>query len=214
MARPREFDQNEVMNKVVEVFWSRGFEATSIQDLEGATGLKRGSLYNAFGDKATLFQEALSHYLEQSVVRRHLQTATTASARTIIDGLLDVVVQEGAASRKGCLITNTVTELAGRDAAVAETVTEALNGLNAPLIELLRRAQTEEDLAPDADVAALARYIVGTIQGLRVMSKVSDDRQSLQVIADSAKNALWCRTGDGKAASKGGFFDSLFGKGN
>ena len=115
MARPREFDQNDVLDKVVGVFWSRGFEATSIQDLEEATGLKRGSLYNAFGDKATLFHEAFDHYMQQSAVRRVLNNGSNGSARDTIDAILDAVVEEGSKSKKGCLLTNTITELAGRD---------------------------------------------------------------------------------------------------
>ncbi|GAB6052196.1 TetR/AcrR family transcriptional regulator [Magnetospira thiophila] len=214
MARPREFDQNEVMDKVVDVFWTRGFEATSIQDLEAATGLKRGSLYNAFGDKATLFDLALAHYVEHSVVQRHLKTDTTATARKIIDGLLDVLVQEGARNKKGCLITNTVTELASRDANVAETMRNTLSTLEQTLTDLLRRAQAEKDLASDANVAGLARFLVGTVQGLRVMSKMHNDRQALQDIADGAKGALWCKTGEEKPESKGGFFDKVFGKGH
>ncbi len=213
MARPREFDQNDVLDKVVEVFWARGFEATSIQDLERATGLKRGSLYNAFGDKATLFREALGHYQQSSVVRRWLATAPEMTARQAIDGLLDKLVEAGAASSNGCLITNTVTELTNRDPDAAEIVAEALRQLELALASILTRARREGDLESDADPTALARFLVAVVQGLRVLSKVQDNRTALQQVADTAKTAIWNHP-DTPKPPRGGFLDSLFGRPN
>lgn len=210
MARPREFDQDDVLDKVVEVFWSRGFEATSIQDLEGATGLKRGSLYNAFGDKATLFREAFDHYLKNSAVRRALAAHTGSSGKEAINAVLDAVVAEGATDSKGCLITNTATELAGRDTEVAAFVGQAVQDLQDKFDELCRRAQNDGDLTRGADPRALARFLAGVVQGMRVMSKVDQDGVALRDIAESTKVFLWRNDPEDRRSQ--GFFGSLFGK--
>ncbi len=215
MARPREFDQNEVLDRIVELFWARGFEATSIQDLEKATGLKRGSLYNAFGDKAALFRMALAHYLQGSAVRRWMAEIPNMRARSAVDNLLDRLAAEGAASEHGCLITNTMTELGARDPEVAEIVTGALHGLEKALEDLFTRAQSEGDLNPAADSKAMAQFVVVIVQGLRVLSKIRHDKTDLQRVADTAKQAIWERSDvDASRSSRGGFFDTLFGRPN
>jgi TetR/AcrR family transcriptional repressor of nem operon len=173
MARPPTFDRTTVLDRAMAAFWSKGFEATSIQDLVRATGLQRGSLYAAFGDKRGLFDAALDRY------------ATEVSARTFrpLDdedaGLatLEAVFRRLAAGDRlapapGCLVTNTAVDLAPHDTALKAVVEALLARLEARLRRVLQRAAAAGDLRPDVQPAAAAAQLLTLAQGLRVLHRL------------------------------------------
>ena len=141
MARPREFDRDQVVDRAVEVFWRNGFAATSIRDLVEATGLNRGSLYHTFGDKAGLFEAALERYRAGGPIRRLVAAADSGPPRQVIGEFFARLVELGASDteRRGCLMTNTAAELAARDERVAAQVTKAMPGLEDALFPLVGR---------------------------------------------------------------------------
>jgi len=95
MARPREFDEAEVLDAAVSCFWARGFEATSMRDLILETGLTGASLYNAFGDKQALYRRALDHYVEGSITARIQRCAELAPRAAITGFFADVLDRLG-----------------------------------------------------------------------------------------------------------------------
>src|SRR5262245_6142912 len=105
MARPREFDEGEVLDAIVSTFWSRGFEATSIQDIVEATGLSRASLYGAFGDKEKLFERAIGRYVEQQAEMVRAAKAGASPLGTI-ENLLRSWVEGvcGKTNPRGCFL--------------------------------------------------------------------------------------------------------------
>jgi TetR/AcrR family transcriptional repressor of nem operon len=187
MGRPREFNTGDVMDKVVELFWHKGFAATSIDDLTQATGLKRGSLYQAFGSKGELFTAAMDHYLRDGVVERLRAIPDSEPLHRMLDTLFHEIITLAISDpdRKGCFLTNTAVELSPHDPEIADTVRAYMERLEHLLIGRIEMAMQSGELRPGRDPAALARLVLVTIQGLRVMAKVDPDREALQSVADA-----------------------------
>ncbi|NER84848.1 MAG: TetR/AcrR family transcriptional regulator [Leptolyngbya sp. SIO1D8] len=185
MARPKAFDREAVLSKAMEVFWEKGYEATSMQDLVDAMGIHRGSLYDTFQDKRHLFLEAIAHYntTVTKVAIAHLQAP--GASRSAIEKHLMVFAEEAATDphRRGCLMTNSIVELAIHDPEVATSLRRSLRTVEDAFCRALGRAQDKGEIAPDKDIHALAQYLTSSLQGLRVMSKVNPDREALVQVA-------------------------------
>lgn len=178
--RPKEFDPDQITDAAMQVFWQRGYAATSIQDLVEGTGLSRSSLYNAFDSKHGLYTCALKRYQEQSNANITL-LAQDAPAKALVRQLLLRIVDDELddTQRLGCLAANAALEVAGQDPVVAELVAQNFRRVEAALERLLRRGQAEGDIDPGKNPAALASFVVCTVQGLRVLGKGSapDERR-------------------------------------
>lgn len=186
MARPREFEIDDALERAMQVFWAKGFEATSLDDLCEATGLGRSSLYAAFGDKQALYTRALDRY-EDAAVERITATITAApSARQGIAAFIARIIDSIVAGpgRRGCFIGNCAAELVRGDRSGAARVRRSLDRIESTFRTALENAQANGELTPAADVAALARFITSGIQGMRLVGKANPDRAVLEDIAD------------------------------
>lgn len=188
-GRPRSFDESEVLEQATQVFWSQGFEATSVAALEQATGLGRQSLYNAFGGKRALFLACLAHY-EQT--RACARTARLDAAADPLAAVMDLVQSWSAAARasgcRGCLLLNTLSEFGGRDPELMASVERVLVAEHAALAGALGRARDAGRLAPDIDPVALARRLQATAQGLRLMARLDPEGAAVEeVVADTLR---------------------------
>lgn len=190
-ARPRTFDRNEVLDAALDVFWHQGYEATSVQDLVDATGLSRASLYNTFGSKHALYVDALRRYrMERQGVLRHL----TADAPPLqaLRSVLEQVADEAAACPNdgSCLLTNTATERGASDDAAAREVRTGFRHLEDALTEVLSRGHASGSIQTTTPPAAQARFLLTTIQGIRVLASTCPERDALQDVVDTALCAL------------------------
>lgn len=192
MARTREFDTGAVVGRAMELFWRRGYEATSIQDLVEATGIGRGSLYAAFGSKDGLYEAALRHYAQMSVAGMLAQLDRPGSVREVLRDLLVGLVDDTVAdpARRGCLITNTAVERLPQDAAAGRIVGGALDRIAEAVIVLLRTARDRGELPPGTDITAVADFTVTLMQGLRVQGKAGADRRRLVGVVDTALKSV------------------------
>lgn len=185
MARPREFDAEAAVEKAMQAFWARGYRGTSIDDLCTVTGLSRSSLYAAYGGKRALLHRSLERYEAQTLLR--IDAALSGDVPVLkaisgfIDGLIDRIV--AGPGRAGCFIGNCATELAAQDRATAARVRQSLARIEAAFEGALARARARGEIAADADVASLARFLVSGIQGLRLVGKAIPDRAVLSDIA-------------------------------
>lgn len=192
MARHKEFDRKQALEKAMETFWCYGYEGTSIQDLVENMGINRGSLYDTFGDKRSLFLAAIAHY-DETVVEEIITRleAPDASKKAIFDHFEDLI--ERAASdktRRGCLLTNTAIELCPHDADTAKRIATNLERIENAFYHALQRAVVQGELKDTNDLKALARYLTCTLQGLRVMCKVNPNREVLKNITQIALSVL------------------------
>jgi len=177
MARTKEFDPDAALNAALELFWRQGYEATSVQDLVEHLGVNRASLYATYGSKHDLYLRALDRYCEM----RATETMTALNRPgPALDAVRDFVrgyVTEAREDQRGCLVTNTATELLPQDAKAARRVDIAFGDLEAAVAGTLARAQQEGALAADKDPRALARFLLTFIQGVRVVGKTDDPRR-------------------------------------
>ncbi|MEA5501277.1 TetR/AcrR family transcriptional regulator [Limnoraphis robusta] len=186
MARHKEFNREEVLAKAMETFWRYGYEGTSVQDLIESMGINRGSLYDTFGDKRSLFLEAIAHY-DETVVRCTIARleAPDASKPAIIDyfqSLVDRMVADP--DRRGCFVTNTAVELCPHDPDTAKRIAKNLQRIEQAFYRALSRAQEKGEIPANKNLQALARYLTCNLQGLRVITKVNPDPQILQEIIE------------------------------
>jgi len=185
MARPREFDADAALERAMQVFWAKGYEAASLDNLCEATGLNRSSLYGAFGDKHSLYLKALHHYEDASAARMAAALAGALPFRRAISRVLkrmidDIVEGPG---RRGCFIGNCAAELARNDRSAAARVRRSLGRIEAAIRDALICARGRSEFPDSADVAALARFLTAGIQGLRLVGKTRPERAALEDIA-------------------------------
>ena len=186
VVRPREFILEEVLDKAVETFWSKGYEATSIQDLVENMGIQRGSLYAAFGDKQRLFLTVLDRY-RKMVVKKLLDILDShASGKAAIRQFFLAVVEHimTAGPLRGCLVTNSAVERGLRDTATAKKVSLCLLQLENGFYKTLVRARDTGEIDERLNLRAIARYLTSSLQGLLVMGKVRAERQALKDVVD------------------------------
>ncbi|MEV0282270.1 TetR/AcrR family transcriptional regulator [Streptomyces sp. NPDC050610] len=187
MPRPREFDEDRVIRAVRDAFWDKGYAATSMDDLLRVSGLGKGSLYGAFGDKRSLFLRVLRDYDDANllVLRERL-----ASAARGIDVVREFVLgptgdPTGAVARRGCLLANSNAELAASTPDVAAEARRSYDAIATILTAALERAQREGDLAPDVDPAETARAALVAQLGLIALGRTGMDIDALTAVAQS-----------------------------
>ena len=192
MARTRVFDEQQVLDRAMALFWRQGFEATSIQDLVETVGVNRASLYATFGDKRRLFIAVLDHYLTRVNGERLAILAGPGSAAASIAAFFEAIITASQSGEKqlGCLITNTLTELAPSDSEIAAKLRTSLDRVEDAFAAVVRRGQESKELAADQDPRAMARFLVGTAQGIRVLARGGATPASLREIVTVALRAL------------------------
>ncbi|GGX63810.1 TetR/AcrR family transcriptional regulator [Streptomyces hiroshimensis] len=188
MARTKEFDPDAALQSAVELFWRRGYEATSMADLVGHLGIARASLYATFGSKHELYLKALQRYSEQHSPRVAEELSRPGPALPAVRALVTRFADESADDelRRGCFVTNTAVELAPHDPAAARGVEESWLALEAALTAALTRAREQGELPAGRDPVALARMLLVLMQGMRVVGKAVPGRARLQGAAAQA----------------------------
>lgn len=189
MARHKEFDPDAVLDRALELFWERGYEATSMADLVEHLGIGRASLYATFGGKHELYLKALDRYLLKVNPSPLEFLSRPGPALPLVRTLVERYAQEAACDvrRRGCMVVNAAVERLPEDRQVARRVEMAWDALEAALATALHRAQVQGELSPDKDPRALARFLFVLLQGMKVVSKAQSDPQRFE---DAAKEAL------------------------
>lgn len=192
MARTREFDTDAAVDAAMRLFWCRGYEATSVQDLVTATGVQRGSLYAAFGSKEGLYLAALDRYRQQLSAPLIDGLRAGRPLRPLLrDTLLDLVdAAVEADGGRGCLIVSAALERLPVDPDVAARVRATIGAIEDALHDALAAARRDGALDARHDPRALARFLVMTIQGLRVYGVVRPERAALTDAVDTALGVL------------------------
>lgn len=176
----------------MNAFRRNGYDGTSIQDLVDATGVGRGSLYAAFGSKEGLYLVAMDRYREYYALPLVEVLRDGAPGRELLRAVLvaavDEVVRDG--SRQACLIVGAAVGRVAHDPQVAAHVQSTTELLEDALYQVIAEAQADGQLSGKRDARDLARYLVVTMHGLRVMGAMNPDRASLMAVADTALDAF------------------------
>jgi TetR/AcrR family transcriptional repressor of nem operon len=181
MPRPKSFDEDAVLDEAVQLFWERGYEGTSLADLEAHLGLGRQSLYNSFGDKQTLFLKALERY-ERQVAEAALGQLNAPGAgldeiRAFFRSSVKALTAPG--PRRACLVVNTILERGSEDADALLHCNHARTGLERTFRRALAQAKSRGELAEDVDVEATATFLVVQDYGLNVLAKTGATENEL-----------------------------------
>ncbi|WP_437896375.1 TetR/AcrR family transcriptional regulator [Sorangium sp. So ce124] len=191
MARPKEFDRDEVLRRAIPVFWEKGFAGTSTEDLVRAMGIGRQSLYDTFGDKRRLFLEALRAYNADSIasVIKALRAGPTALA-ALERVLVDLAEEHGAARSLGCMGVNAVCELARDDDEVRALTATSAALLETVLKDVIDDGKAEGDIGSAIDSREAARFLAATLSGMKVQAKAGASTEALRDVAAFAVQSL------------------------
>ncbi len=192
MARHKEFDRDEALHKAMEVFWSRGYEAASIQELVGHMGINRQSLYDTFGDKHALYLQALDRYREVETRKVFELLETTSSVRKALRQLFSGVVEGSLCDgqRRGCFMGNAMSELAGRCKATAARTSSNMAAVEGAFYRALLRGKKDSELKGVRNPRAVARFLCSSLQGLLLMAKATQDRKTLEDVVKVTLSVL------------------------
>ncbi len=190
-GRPREFDEDEVLERALGVFWEHGYAATSLTDLLEATGLAKGSLYKAFGDKRQLFLAALDRYLEKGRTSLDLAAAAGSPKQTLRTWLTNAMSMATCTGvRRGCFGVNCTIELAPHDEELRERLRKQTRGLEQIYTRLIAAGIDAGEFREGLDPAAAARWLTTMIDGLQVRGKLGLTKAAAQETVDLTLSAL------------------------
>lgn len=189
VGRPREFDEQRVLDSAMEAFWRKGYEATSLADLCACTGLNKGSLYQTFGDKHTLFMKSLAHYADTEF----RQVAAVAfdhdspidSIRAVMHRVVDHTKEDC-----GCLMINSLVELAPHDPEVLGFIQQLGDQRVRMMTDLVEKAQRAGEIPASEEARDIAVRLMVTLAGLVTTIKGFMDIEQAHEVVDGAVNAL------------------------
>jgi AcrR family transcriptional regulator len=189
VGRPREFDVEKALDTAVKVFWKKGYEGTSLQDLTEAMGINRPSLYAAFGNKDDLFRKVVDRYAAgpASYVAEALALPTAREvAEALLSGAVNVVSQP---KHRGCLMVQSALSCSDEAEPIRAELARRRSEGETAIRERFERARTEGDLPKDADPADLARYVMTVVHGLAVQAAGGARREDLLRVVATALRA-------------------------
>ena len=192
MARTKQFDERQALIKAMLVFWEKGYEATSIQDLEAAMGLKRTSIYNAFGNKRAIFERVMACYKESvmSALFAAMDSAPNIreGIRRLLNGALDIHFDEDTPG--GCLVVLSVLESGQHDAQSQAALQQTIQDLKKALQARLTKAKRAGELSKDLDTGSTANTIATTMAGMMVMGKANFTKAALKKTVNQVVSLL------------------------
>ena len=186
MARTKDFDENEVLTRAMNIFWTRGYNTTSMEDLVGGLGISRSSLYDTYTDKHTLFIKALENYQQigynriQGIVNSH------ESSKEKIKKLIELAANGSSDDKKrmGCFMMNAGVEVAPHDKEVSKLVCSNDQQMEETFYQLIQKGKKNGEIKTRRDSRSLAKFILNTVKGLQVTVKsISDKSVYHEIIA-------------------------------
>ncbi len=188
MGRPREFNEADVVDQAMDVFWRRGYAATSVRDLTEATGIAPSALYRTWGDKHGLFLKTIDRYAQMRAEGFERALGRDGNALEILRAwIVDMVKQiSDDPDGKGCLMVNTVAELGVGDPDAVIRARSAFEALRDAIADLIDRGVARGDITRGVDVRATSELLLSTVLGLRIRARAGDAHDCLDEVVDAA----------------------------
>jgi TetR/AcrR family transcriptional repressor of nem operon len=193
LGRPLAYDPDAALNAAMQVFWSQGYEATTLQDLLKAMGLSKSSFYQTFGGKKELFLRCISRYREKISQGLADLLESSDSGRSFIERMLlnsAAEARRANETRRGCLLMNTAAECAQKDSDIAERVASGFEGLRVILCRAVRQGQAEGEITQELEAEALASYLISSLGGIKTVVKGGADEERVRDIVTITLRAL------------------------
>ncbi|MEJ1976148.1 MAG: TetR/AcrR family transcriptional regulator [Acetobacteraceae bacterium] len=192
MARPREFDETAVLEAAMRCFWANGYEMTSVRDLAEQMGITGASLYNAFGDKRSLYRRALDHYLQQSVHERVNRIEATLPPYPAIRAFFDEIIERSVTDKqhRGCMLVNSALEMAPHDPEFQTIVSGELIYIEAFFRRCVASGQKDGTVTATQPADDLAKLLLSILLGIRVLARTRPQREVLEGAARAGLASL------------------------
>lgn len=192
MPRVKQFDEELVLKKAVSLFWQKGYNATSVNDLVEHLGINRASLYDTFGDKHQLFQQAFQQYRTLRIQHLSQYFADQPSVKEGFEALfirsIDEILEDP--QSKGCFVVNITTELGTQDDHIKAVLGENEKAIERLFQDFIEKGIASGEILPNKDAKTLSTFLFVLYNGLNVVGKVNSDRQSLVSTIQAALNIL------------------------
>jgi AcrR family transcriptional regulator len=201
-GRPRAYDPEAALLRVMETFWKSGYSGTSLDDLAAATGMNRPSLYAAFGDKRALYLKALKHYWRMSARDMREVLTEDKPLRDALEGFYEraIAIYCGVPGRPpGCFSVSTAPAAAADDDEIRIALAESVRRLDERLEALIRAAQVRGEIARSADPAGLALLGTGMLHTIAIRARAGVEAEALTAMARKATAAICSVGGDNSA---------------
>ncbi|MDJ1503114.1 TetR/AcrR family transcriptional regulator [Xanthocytophaga agilis] len=185
-GRPKVFDTEAVINKAIEVFWTKGYEASSTEDLLMAMGIGKGSFYLAFeGGKRELFEKALEQFSKQSLQRFRNDLATSKDPIELLrDFFRSIAMHSEEIHQKGCFLGNSIAELSTIDKPLQQKPITLLKELEKVFEETIWEAQQSGNLQTKEEATKLAKYLINVWNGLNISRRMYSDPTILKSLIE------------------------------
>ena len=188
MARPKDFDEERVLDRAVDCFWKHGYGATTVRDLADAMQIGGASLYNAYGDKRALFGRSLERYANRSMRDRIARMETEHRPREAICAFIAEIVDRSLKDpdRKGCLLINSALDVAPHDTEIGKVVAGYLDELRAFFRRNIEAAQRVGQVPRSVDAEEVSGHLLGVLAGVRVLARTGARRKVLESVVRPA----------------------------
>lgn len=187
MPKPKSFNRSEIIDKAMKLFWNKGFHATTVEDLVTNLGINRSSIYDSFGSKNDFFHQLIENYQEKRLSQ--LRQVLFFHDR-ILNGfvsLFELVIDEAlvGSESKGCLLVNSISELASDDFALKKKMEDYVSQIEKLFVEYLSYGQKTNQIALDTDIVSIANYIFTLKSGVYAVSKIRPNREELMKVVNT-----------------------------
>ncbi len=192
MARAREFEPQETLDKAMALFWSKGYSDTSMDDLVNATGVSRYGIYGTFGNKREFFEKALDHYAQKmgrsSFLRLMEPEASLNEIRVLFESRIDLLLSSE--PRNGCMVCNTALELAPHDKEMQAVIQGLMRRMSKAFTTALGNARGFGEIDESTDIQAMGEYLTGLIFGMAVFARAGFNRKKLKTYMENGLSIL------------------------
>ncbi len=191
MGRPTKFDQTEMLETIQAVFWDNGYSATSLDDIMTSTGLGKGSLYAAYGNKEEMYVLALTGYCDWAIqdIQERLR-GNDDGAILRLRKYIRAAAKGAASSRRGCMLAKATAEVAGRFPQVDKIIEATFAALEREFVRCVRQAQRAGEIDQDRDARTIAVTLLAALRGLEALGKAGVSSVSLALVAQGALDVL------------------------
>lgn len=196
MARTKEFDESVILSKAVNLFWTKGYNGTSAQDLVDYLGISRSSLYDTYGDKHTLFLKALLYYREKVTGTLLESINKSEDPEQAIKNIFQMAVADALQDKaaKGCFMVNASIELAAHDKEIANIISENSKNIEDAFYRAIKKGQEKRQFTNTLPARSLAKFLFNSLIGMRVLAKADTEKKVFDDIVKVTLSVLHQKT--------------------
>jgi TetR/AcrR family transcriptional repressor of nem operon len=191
MGRCKEFDENVVLQRAMELFWEQGYEKTSMNDLVETMGIHKKSLYDTFGDKHALYLKTIARYGSYSAEKLKSEAMRAATANQALQNIFDFIIDGNEDRHWGCFFVNAATEMASRDEEVKKMTEGAFAQTERFLAGIIDRGQKSGEFSCKYSAQDAAEFLQNTLLGIRVLVRASASKEKMHNIATNFMKWLY-----------------------